>query len=314
MSRRHLSARNNAPKPLIALAGLPNLIMGKIKNDIEETISPSPHVISLPSGNNDNALYSQNTVAALLRAISSYAIRQQRAHSSISAPKHILLAYVPSADDENLLSQFDFFVYPIRLTRMAEYSPSGQQFRHDRKSALQYVPAVIKQTIPAFNVLQRRLFTFKSSEPFLLPPVNFKITSSQKLTSFFLELRREQRPWSDTLDELKSTKVTGREFPHNFRRKERKVVYVDCRKLHFPVDPSRHGLLDELDNDCGEGERQQFLRSAFRFGVPIRDGFHHDAQFIKRDLDGVEFECCRSGDVVGKGSHANIYPNDYVRL
>lgn len=179
---------------------------------------------------------------------------------------------------------------------------------------MEYVPEIIKQAMPTFNDLKRRISTLSSSEPFLLPPENFRVSSDEKLAGLFLQLRRRERLWDDQLPELHSETVTGKQLPRNLHSQARKKVYVDSRNLYFPVDRGAHGLLRELDDDCESEERQRFLRSAFRFGAPIGDGFHHDAQFIGRDLDGVTFECCQNGDVEGTGSHANIYPNDYVRL
>ena len=55
------------------------------------------------------------------------------------------------------------------------------------------------------------------------------------------------------------------------------------------------------------------MRSVFRFGVPLINGYHHDVQFAGHALSGQTFECSREGFVQLNSNYANIYPNDFVR-
>jgi len=118
---KHYRDRKTAPQktPAVLLAGLPHSIARPVAISIEEKFSPI-RVISQASGFNNDNLYRIETVAGLVQAISGYAIRQAKASQTGVAPAKILLAYVPSADDERILTEFDFYVFPVRLTRLAE--------------------------------------------------------------------------------------------------------------------------------------------------------------------------------------------------
>jgi hypothetical protein len=59
---------------------------------------------------------------------------------------------------------------------------------------------------------------------------------------------------------------------------------------------------------------QDFLRSTYRFGAPLPDGLHHDAQLEwGKEFDKMPFDCSRKGTIQISGTHANIYANDFVR-
>jgi len=119
-------------------------------------------------------LYSEKLVSGLLEAVSNYAVRQQNAQPSSVTPNQILLGYVPAADEEHLLQAFDFFVFPVRLIKLAEYDAScGQQYRHSQEFALEYLVKTLEAAIRSFGPLKARLSTPGSREPFFLPPVIF---------------------------------------------------------------------------------------------------------------------------------------------
>jgi hypothetical protein len=122
---------------------------------------------------------------------------------------------------------------------------------------------------------------------------------------------RRRSSWAEPV-EIQQVRVTNKELP-KLRPGGQKVVLADSCGLLFPGDQSRHGFGRELESNCAAPEKRDLLRSRFRFGVPLTAGFHHDVQHGGRDLGGEVFECCREGTLVLKCSHANVYPNDYVR-
>lgn len=66
--------------------------------------------------------------------------------------------------------------------------------------------------------------------------------------------------------------------------------------------------------DAGLEEISRLLRALYRFGGPLKNGLHHDAQ--RRDgtkLERCEFDCDVAGRVTVTGSHANVYPTDFIR-
>ena len=101
---------------------------------------------------------------------------------------------MPAGDEERLLGEFDFFVFPVRLTRLAEYE-HGRQYRHDRKICEEYVGPAVETALMNFMEVKRRLSSPNLREPLFLPPRNFKVTNSDRMADIFLGLRRAKTPW-----------------------------------------------------------------------------------------------------------------------
>jgi hypothetical protein len=165
--------------------------------------------------------------------------------------------------------------------------------------------------------VQRRIESRKSSEPLLLPPLNFHLPD-RPLQHSFCELTRGTRTWDKALPENVAAEVFDRQrLPDFLRYQERQLMYRDARDIVFPcARPSElHGRqLPETSTGTAVAELQDFLRSAYRFGAPLPDGFHHDAQLEEgRHFRNMSFQCSRNGPILVSASHANIYPNDYVR-
>lgn len=139
MRRGRLDFRQRVQTPLVILAGLPNPINGAVARSIEDKSSPRPLVVSAPSGNDDAQLYRERTVSALMNAAGGYTVKHLKPLVAPPTPRHIVLAYIPAPDEERLLAEFDFFVFPVRLTLLAEYDERGRQRRHDREFADDYV-------------------------------------------------------------------------------------------------------------------------------------------------------------------------------
>src|SRR5437763_242950 len=119
--KRHQNLAKQVTKtPLVVLAGLAHPTCSAIAGVLEKNLSPSSRVIFVASSGNDRELYREKTIATLLRGVSEYSIRQRRAE--VVTPSQIVLAYVPADDEEQLLRKFDFFAFPVRLTRLAEYN------------------------------------------------------------------------------------------------------------------------------------------------------------------------------------------------
>jgi len=280
---------------------------------MEKGLSPNPRIIFAPSGANDSELYKTQTVSTLLRAVSEYSVRHLRPQIEVPSPTQILLAYVPAADEERLLAQFDFFVFPVRLTRLAEYDVNGRQHRHSPKVAEGYIAPMIETALRAFSEIKRRISNATWTEPLCLPPRNFKVSDTERIADIFREMRQSKRPWGSPLPEIRSMRVSHELLPANLREGASREVFADSRDLLFPPDNSHHGVVRELTAGCADAERKLFMQSAFRFGAPLRDGYHHDVQYGGRDLRGTMFECSRRGVIPLSCTYANVYPNDFVR-
>jgi hypothetical protein len=311
MRRRRLDFRKSVHAPLVILAGLPNPIFRAVAKSVEDRSSQKPRVISAPSGNNDGQLYRDETVSILINAAGGYAVRHAKAQETPPAPKHIVLAFVPTLDEERLLREFDFFVFPVRLTRLAEYN-EGRQRRHDREFTTEYVIDSLETAFREFAELKRRLSTVSDKDPLFMPPQNFEVSPSERIADLFRNMARQRSSWAEPLPAIQQVRVTRDDLP-TLGLGVQKVVLADRRGLLFPHDRSEHAFGRELEANCCTADKRNFLRSRFRFGVPLTDGYHHDVQYAGRSLGGETFMCCRDGVKTLTCSHANVYPNDYVR-
>ena len=133
----------------------------------------------------------------------------------------------------------------------------------------------------------------------------------------FCELTRGTRTWENAQPEGVFPEMFDRErLPAFLGYPERQAIYRDARKVVFPCARANemHGQLPEIEPTAAVASMQDLLRSVYRFGAPLPDGFHHDAQFEDgRHFKAMDFECSRNGSILVSASHANIYPNDYVR-
>ena len=307
--RKRLDFRGSPAKPLIILAGLPHPTCVRIANSIEQKVVPATRVVFQASGHDPKKLYPPHTVVALTKAVTEFAIRQ----SSIPAPRHILLAYVPSADEEELLTAFDFFVFPLRLNRLSEFDNFGRQYRHDLPTSEPYTIESIRTITPQFMELKRRLSCPSDKEPLFLPPRNFKVSTAESVADKFRAMRRLESAWSDPMHDIARVEVTKSELPKHVHTAAKKMVLADARGLLFPHDPSVHGVPRQLDESRDDFGRTNLMRASFRFGVPLCPGYHHDVQFCGRKLNGQQFDCERQGLIDLHCSYVNVYPNDYIR-
>ena len=106
---------------------------------------------------------------SLIRAVSRYAVKGLRPTASPPAPKQILLAYVPAGDEERMLSEFEFFVFPIRLSLLAAYDASGRQNRHNRDLAVRYLVSSLQIADREFMAVKSRLSSPSDKSPSSCP-------------------------------------------------------------------------------------------------------------------------------------------------
>lgn len=313
MKRNRLDFRQSTPRPLILVVGLPPPISTTVLKTVETEYRPTPRVLVPPSSTADDHLYKPAYCESLIRAVSEYAERQRKASPSPPVPEHVLLAYVPSPDDDTLLRHLEFFVFPVRLSRLAEYNEHGRQLRHDLKVANSYVLSSIESAVTVFAELKRRLSSVTYKEPLHLPPNNFWISQDTRMAHHFSELLRGHASWSDPFTHLCSVNLRHEDLPYNIPRGAQKTVFRDSRGLVFPPDRTNHGPSRELPPGSGSLDRELLLKSAFRFGVRLTDGYHHDVQLVGKEMKGQVFNCAVEGKLTLNCSHANVYPDDFVR-
>ena len=166
-----------------------------------------------PSPSNDELLFRQSTIELLLRSSASFSVRRikNRSKDQNIRPRRIILLYVPAQDDRHLLDAFDFFVFPIPLRELAYYDHSGHQMRHLRHTigpAIRGALEIYQQEL--VSSVQRRIESGRSSEPLLLPPLNFHLRG-RRLGDIFRELIHRARSWENPLPEG----IFAEEFDHD---------------------------------------------------------------------------------------------------
>jgi len=253
-----------------------------------------------------------------LEGAARFAIRRlkNRSDDQSARPRRIVLFYVPAYDDEILLNAFEFIVFPVPLRDLARFDDYGKQMRHRRDAC----EAAIKNGLnlckrELVGVVERRIESRKSHEPLLLPPGNFHI-GGQRIKHAFTELIRGTRAWENAMPEgINAETFDRKRLPQFLDHQETQVIYKDTRGVVFPSCRAyeAHGGT-EFDHSAKVKVLQDILQSTYRFGASLPPGFHHDAQFEEgRDFNATPFDCSREGHIYVTATHANIYPNDYIR-
>lgn len=314
------TSRSTTPTDLLLLAGLPNPLHNRMQEFLKGLAGAYAKVIAVPVAGYDGPLYRIQTVKLLLQSAAGFSIRRLRTSGDNQSPqpRRIALFYVPATDDEHLISAFDFFVFPLPLIGLEHFDPNGHQKRHDPVECEQAIrTAFWTYTEELIRLLQPRIEQQKSSEPLLLPPRNFHLPE-RRLHNAFCELTRRSRTWQNAMpDGIVPGTFTHEHLPSFLKQQERQQIFRDGRDVLFPCArrSEYHAPPRDFPPDSDLPVLQDFLRSVYRFGIPLPDGFHHDAQLEGGcRFENMTFDCTRQGQIVVSGSHANIYPNDFVRI
>jgi hypothetical protein len=223
---------------------------------------------------------------------------------------------VPAEDDQLLLTAFDFFVFPVPLRGLAKFDEAGHQVRHQRTACETAIRKGMEvYTRELIGVVQQRVESRRPSEPLLLPPLNFHL-KEQRAKDAFCELIRGTRAWENAMPAGINPETFDRQrLPNFLGHQETQSMYKDTRGVVFPCcrTSEPHGGR-EFDHNAEVEVLLDLLQSTYRFGASLPPGFHHDAQFEGgRHFKETPFECSRNGQLSVSATHANIYPNDYVR-
>ena len=303
---------------LFLLAGLPHPLHSRIEEFLQSIAGTHAKVIAAPSPSNDGLLYREDTVQTLLRAGAQFAVRRlkNRSGDQSARPRRIALFYVPAEGDELLLRTFDFFVFPVSLRDLSIFDEAGKRRRHQREAC----EAAVRKGMEVYTndlveLIQRRIESRKSHEPLLLPPANFHL-GAQRMRHNFCELTRGTRPWAKAMPEEIIAQMFDHEMlPDFLGQNERQRIFRDSRNVVFPcARPTEFHGAQEIDSAAAVPALHDLLRSTYRFGTSLAQGFHHDAQLEGgRHFNQTRFDCSREGEISVTASHVNIYPNDYVR-
>lgn len=303
---------------MVIVAGLP---VTTHKRSLEKFSERFPDVIvqGTPASKSNGALYPDKYIQQLVHDVGQLILRRRKNGPQQPTPAEIHLLFVPSMDQERLLSEFDFFVMPTPLTGLEEWSWRGQQRRHDFDAVMTVLAENFRRSAPArlnLNEVRRRLGYLSDNEALLLPPRNY-LTPDGELTNVFRELRTGNLEWTDRFEVLGPSDLTHDDVPNRVAKKQTRRPFVDSRDLAFFVaHPTAYdGNVWEAEEGSPQLELVLSLRSLYRFGGSLPPGFHHDAQ--KKDGGGlgrVIFNCAKRGVIESSEKYANVYPNDVIRV
>ncbi|WP_148707844.1 hypothetical protein [Komagataeibacter melaceti] len=315
--QRAAAIRVSETKALIIVLGIPQALVGEVKQWVSSSMSRPVNVLAVPATNDDNRPYNSAQVSQVFQTAVKYAERKRRAEQQ-PAPAYIMLLYVPGQNDEAALAPFDFFVFPVPLHILCNFD-NGRQLRHDHdkvKQAIQNALNPTSENMRSFQEVQKRVNAVRDAEPLQLPPENFFIDKDIAIRQIFRMLRRGERPWDDIVKELTAQEFDKDRLPR-LKKGIRRRAYQDARGLVFLRAELRelHGANRELsDAENIEEDATSLLRGSFRFGCPLLTGFHHDVQLEhNRPLNDITFKCGTTHNVKCGNVYINVYPNDIVR-
>jgi len=242
----------------------------------------------------------------LLEPDSRSARSRTEATTKVPVPEESPYSTFPADNDELPIRAFDFFAFPVPLRDLSTYDEGGMQKRHLRHECERAILKAMETyaRIPVGS-LQGRIESRKSHEPLLLPPVNFHL-SDERLKRAFCELMRGTRAWGNTMPEtIVAETYDNEKLPDFLRPQEHQVIFKDARGVVYPCSRASemHGV-QGIDPDADAPILREILRSTYRFGTSLPQGFHHDAQFeYGRHFDNTRFDCSQKGECYVSREH-----------
>lgn len=316
--RRRNIVKAPSQQPMYVIAGLPKAIH---KGCVDALQARLPHAIvkGIPSPTSDGALYSGSYLATLVRSIGEFVVRRRTNGNAQPTPASITLLFVPAPDQEALLGTFDFAIMSAPLSTLVAFDDRYRTLRHDRgavNDALIAAVAADGEARSNLNQVVRRLGLQSDNEALLLPPRNF-MTQDGDLTSTFRAYRQGQRTWTDRFADFGPAELNHDDVPARIHPKQTRRVFIDSRGMAFFIaHPTAYEAppreVEDPENSTGI---LSALRALYRFGGALVPGIHHDAQRGDGSpLNGAIFCCDEKGRIRADATHANIYPDDFVRV
>jgi hypothetical protein len=304
------------PAVLVVLLGITGALVGEAETQIEAVFNGPVRVQSVPSLKRDDSPYRSDQIDLVLKTMATFVRRKVKAEQQ-PAPGGIILVYVPSTVDPQLLAAFSFYAYPIPLSRLAEFH-LGRQLRHNRQEVLESIAAALAPEAEArqvFDNLHRRVVALDDAEPLQLPPTNFHVEKDRSISEAYEALMCGRRDWNGQWPELDRASFGREELP-KLRKEERRKAFRDARGLIFLRAHmlAHDGRTWTVGDDAPLSAAIRQVRGAYRFGAPLAPGFHHDVQLEDdRSIKNIVFDCSERGAVQVDDVYVNIYPNDVVR-
>lgn len=307
------------PRPLLVVAGLPRPTANIITGTIEKVRDVK--VVAAPFGHAGPAAYTEDAIRTLLERACGFALRDRSGKpvDPVPSPGRLLLAYVEQPGWDRLIDAFGISALPLPMRVDGWSYPRGKDWRERIDEVRREVlNAFDTASAPPRRALRSRLENRSSAEKLLLPVRNFR-TSQGVLFDDLLACLKGTATWDEFGHDIEI-----RRFP--FEELSAFYVRVGGDNVRYPVDArglvfanslgGRHARVRVLPDEPkpSVSKLRALLESMFRLGTPLLEGFQHDVQWPwDEPLKNVPFDCSEDGQVDVSGSHANIYPDDYIR-
>ena len=275
-----------------------------------DTSQKSAKYVGAPSTQNDwGSLYKQKTIAEAVRLIN----RESRS----GVPNRIIVLYVPSHDDQDLISTLHLVCFFAPMEPQSEHLPSNGNtvsWRHNKALVKETVDRTLRQALRTTNNLKAEI-SDKRISPLTLPAHNFYYPNQHSTISDAYRAFAQGKLASPVLkggllpSRFTRTQLHGKAFKGSQYADE---FFQDCRGRVFP--PDIHHAQAREDQDTTSPMPSAALRQRYRFGVTVRNGnLHYDVQYeLPRTLRDEPMYCSVDGDVWVTGSHANVGINDFI--
>ena len=292
--------------------GLGRDILEWVKSNLSrDTSQKSMRFVGAPSSPNDwGDLYKKGALAEAVQLI--------RREAQSCLPHRILVLYVPSHDDQRLVSTLGVvcFLAPLQPDpeEIAHYGNSIA-WRHDKAVVQKTVQRALRQAWRMTNRLKAEI-TDKRICALSLPARNFHYPDRHStIGDVYEEIAHHMSDPFSLRDTLLPSRFSRDQLPNKAFKSQQHTdrFFQDCRWRVFPPDPYHGQGRINCSESVGDG-LPLAMRQRYRFGVTVRDGsLHYDVQFeMPRELKREPMYCAVEGDVWVTGSHANVGVSDFL--
>ena len=297
---------------MVVFLGLGRDMLAWITNKLTaDTSQRSARYVGTPSSLDDwGDLYSEGTLAKATQLI--------RREVQSSPPHRIFILYVPSRNDQQLVSSFGVvcFLAPLEPEADAIARDSNAiAWRHDKTLVQETVYRTLRQAWRTTNGLKAEI-TDKRICALSLPARNYYYPDRDStISDAYEEFARHRSDPLRLRDTLLPSRFNRDQLPNRAFKSQQYTdrFFQDCRGRVFP--PDLYHAQSRIDSGASVADGLPLaVRQRYRFGVTVRDGnLHYDVQFeIPRELKKEPMYCAVEGDVLVTGSHANVGVNDFV--
>jgi hypothetical protein len=291
---------------LYAIAGVPDRTFNEVRNGLYSRGSRQDDYVSVAF---PRYTYKQSNLEALQRAAISL-INGARSYN------RFFLLFIPVENSSDLISSAfgnSCFPIPVDFSPPSSVGTEGRMKQNSEFAISRFLQAVQwTKKERSIDSLANSIEKWKAT-PWVLPGQNFHSPSTKE--PFQNDLRNFQsnlQEWEKIKHNLTRVKFNAEQLPRCGMKRVK--AYVDSRNIVFCPSESAvmHGELREHGNTMKE--MCHWLEGRFRFGMALPIGAHFDCQREHDKKLGIDFICNLHGPVKTSAStHANIYPNDFVR-